>query len=120
MIKRFSAVIGLIFLLLFAQQAALLHPFEHFNASPNQNASQNQQSSQKQPSNKSNKESPGSASFCEKCAAYAALGNALSTSHAAIVFLDSPTVVFHQHEHAFTTLHTRYYAARAPPPLSLA
>ena len=114
MIKRFNAVIGLIFLLLFAQQAALLHPYEHFNAS------QNQQSSQKQPSNKSNKESPVSASFCEKCAAYAALGNALSTSHAAIVFLDSPTVVFHQHEHAFTTLHTRYYAARAPPPLSLA
>lgn len=110
MIKRFYPVFSLILLLLFAQQTALLHPYEHLNTN------QNQHSAPKQ----SNKESPVSASFCEKCAAYAALGNALTTSHTALTLFNATLVFVSEHAYVGANYHTSHYAARAPPYLPLA
>ena len=102
MFKRLFSSFSLVLLLLFAQQVALVHPYEHF-------------SRDKQESSQHSKESPASSAFCEKCAAYAALGNAVSPSHVVLVLLGSPTSFFSESVHFHFISTTRYYAARAPP-----
>ena len=90
----------LTFVLLFAQQAGALHTLSHALEEQSQH----------------DKQAPHS-DACEQCAAYAQLGNALSSTFHSFVAITVPTEVVRHRSTTLRSIHVLSAAARGPPVL---
>jgi hypothetical protein len=96
---RFIQPVFFAFVLLLAQQGAVLHALRHAHTEQIQHQDQ---------------QTPHS-SECEQCTSYSPLGSALNSSHFSFDLLSALTQELAQHHVAIHTQHTLTATARGPP-----